>query len=347
MWKSVRMSNMTPNDALPVLDLIEAFRRSKTMFAAVELGLFDQLAGSARTASDLAASAGADVGAITRLLDGCVGLGLLERRGELYANTATSERYLTLSSPDTLAGYVLYSNEALYPMWGRLEDAIREGTNRWQATFGGKGALFDHFFRTPEARRTFLSGMHGFGRLSSPQVVRVFNLGGFRHLVDLGGGTGHLAIAACERYGAMRATVFDLPGATDMAREQIASSPAAARLEVAEGDFFTDPLPEGDLYALGRILHDWGEDRIGLLLARIHRALPAGGGVLIVEALLDEDRAGPVHAQMQSLNMLVCTEGRERAEGEYRALLEAAGFGQVEARRTGTPLDAVLARKTE
>jgi O-methyltransferase. len=29
--------------------------------------------------------------------------------------------------------------------------------------------------------------------------------------VDLGGATGHLAIAACERYLELEATVFDLP----------------------------------------------------------------------------------------------------------------------------------------
>jgi len=43
--------------------------------------------------------------------------------------------------------------------------------------------------------------------------------------------------------------------------------------------------------------------------------------------------------------MLVCTEGRERTLPEYRALLEAAGFRAVEGRRTGTPLDAILALK--
>ena len=30
-------------------------------------------------------------------------------------------------------------------------------------------------------------------------------------MADLGGGTGHLAIAACERYPELRAVVFDLP----------------------------------------------------------------------------------------------------------------------------------------
>jgi acetylserotonin N-methyltransferase len=48
---------------------------------------------------------------------------------------------------------------------------------------------------------------------------------------------------------------------------------------------------------------------------------------------------------MQSLNMLICTEGKERSLAEYRELLTRAGFQTVEGKRTGTPIDAVLARK--
>jgi acetylserotonin N-methyltransferase len=48
---------------------------------------------------------------------------------------------------------------------------------------------------------------------------------------------------------------------------------------------------------------------------------------------------------MQSLNMLVCTEGRERTLSEYSILLRAAGFREIEGRITGAPLDAVLALK--
>jgi acetylserotonin N-methyltransferase len=333
---------MLKADPSTVLDLIEAFRRSKAMFTAVSLGLFDRLEAGG-TALELAAALQLNESALSRLLDGCVGLGLLSKQGAWYSNTKSASAYLRRDSPDTLAGYILYSDQALFPLWNQLGEAIREGTNRWQPVFGGQGALFDHFFRTPEARATFLSGMHGLGRLSSPEIARVFNLNHFRHLVDLGGGTGHLAIAACERYGNLRATVFDLPAVVEHARPHLAASPAAGRLSVQAGDFFQDALPAADLYAVGRILHDWPEARIATLLAKIHAALPPGGALLVVESLLDEDASGPVSTQMQSLNMLVCTEGRERTEPEYRELLEAAGFAAIECRRTGAPLDAVLA----
>ena len=130
-----------------------------------------------------------------------------------------------------------------------------------------------------------------------------------------------------------------------LAREQVELSKARARIDIVAGDFFEDELPEADLYALGRILHDWREDKIDLLLRKILARLPAGGGLLVAEKLLNEDGVGPVKANMQSLNMLVVTEGRERTFGEYSRLLRAAGFAQVEGQQTGTALDAILAVK--
>ncbi len=41
-------------DPAPVLDLLEAFRRSKTMFAAVSLGVFDALSGQPKNLTLLA-----------------------------------------------------------------------------------------------------------------------------------------------------------------------------------------------------------------------------------------------------------------------------------------------------
>jgi acetylserotonin N-methyltransferase len=335
----------TKPDPAPVLDLLEAFRRSKTMFAAVSLGVFDALSAGPRTLESLAGELKAHPEALGRLLDACVGLALLRRDGDRYENTPAASAYLTRTSPDRLTGYINYSNAVMWKMWAHLEDAVREGGHRWKQTFGWEQPIFASFFHDDEARREFLMGMHGYGLISSPQVVAAFDLSPFRRLVDLGGATGHLAVAACRRYPAMRAVVFDLPDAVPLAREIVGASPAADRIEVVAGDFFTDPLPPGDLYALGRILHDWTEEKILRLLARIHEHLPSGGALLIAEKLLEEDRAGPRWALMQHLNMLVCTEGRERTLSQYEELLRRAGFADVRGRRTDAPLDAVLALK--
>jgi len=332
-------------DPSRVTDLVEGFRRSKIMFTALAMGVFDRLHETTETAGSLAAALGANADAMERLLDACAALELLHKREDAYSNTPVAETYLFSGSPVSLCGYIGFSNMAMYAMWGHLEDAVREGTNRWKETFGLDGPLFSHFFRTEESMRTFLRGMHGQGMVTSPKVVTAFDLSRFHTIADLGGGTGHLAIAACERYPEMRGVVFDLAGPAAIAREHIALSPARARLQALEGDFFEDQLPAADLYGLGRILHDWTEAKIDRLLRRIFDCLPSGGAVLIAEKLLHEDGVGPMWANLQSLNMLVMTEGKERSVSGYRRLLEPVGFVQVEGRRTEAYLDAVLARK--
>ena len=332
-------------DPGPILDYIEAFRRSKAMFTAVRLGIFDHLEAQPLSAEQLAARLNANAAALDRLLSACVALGLLVRDGESYRNTPSASRYLVTSSPHTFAGYIVYSDESLFHLWSHLDDAVREGTNRWAQTFGSRDALFDYYYRDPQATANFVRAMNGFGVLASERTVRAFDLSRFRHLVDLGGATGHLAIAACQAYPNLQASVVDLPRVEPFAQEQIAQSQVSDRVRFITADFFTDALPSGDLYALGRILHDWDDTKIHALLAKIAAALPAGGGLLVAEALVNDDRSGPVYALMQDLNMLVCTDGRERTLAEYRRLLEAAGFSDVDGRRTGSLVDAIFGVK--
>ncbi|MFL6352746.1 MAG: class I SAM-dependent methyltransferase [Bryobacteraceae bacterium] len=332
-------------DPSVVLELIGAFRRSKAMFTAVRLGVFDELENEPQTAKALAAKLDLNASALSRLLNGCVALRLLHGNGKTYHNTTTASRYLVASSPDTLAGYIIYSDQSLYRLWSHLDDAVREGTNRWTQAFGSRDALFAHYFRDEASTAAFLGGMHGFGQITSPLVVGAFDLRRFTHLVDLGGATGHFAIAACEAYRDLTATVLDLPRVEPFARVHISRSQTAGRISFVAADFFKDALPAGDLYGLGRIVHDWGESQILALLRKIYDALPAGGGLLIAETLMEEDRSGPVYALMQDLNMLACTDGKERTFSEYRDLLGAVGFANIDCRRTGSALDAVLATK--
>jgi acetylserotonin O-methyltransferase len=337
--------DITIPDPTPVIDLLVAFRRSKTMFCAVSLGVFDALAAGPKRLAELASDLQASSDGLERLLDACVGLQLLEKHEGQYSNTPQARVYLTSSSLQRLTGYINYSNDVLWKLWTHLDDAVREGTHRWHQTFGWDGPIFSHFFHTEELRREFLMGMHGYGLISSPHIVAAFDLGRFQRLIDLGGATGHLALAACQRYPNLKATVFDLPGAASLAHEIIGQSPVADRVKFESGDFFIDPLPEGDIHALGRILHDWTEEKILTLLGRTHAALPSRGAVLISEKLLLKDKSGPGWAQMQNLNMLACTEGKERTLAEYESLLTRAGFVDVQGCRTPSPLDAILALK--
>ncbi|EMB17928.1 class I SAM-dependent methyltransferase [Rhodopirellula europaea] len=334
-----------PVDPTPVLQYINGFRFSKVMFAAVELGVFDRLDEQPRSAEELAADLKCEPTAMNRLLDGLVGMQLLARESQTYRNTELASELLTTTSPNRMTGYIKFSNDVSWKLWSHFENAIREGSHRWKDAYGWDQPIFSSFFADEAAMREFLMGMHGYGVISSPKVVRAVDLSPFKHLVDLGGATGHLPIAACEAYESLTATVFDLPDVIPLTKEIVAQSSVSDRIDVTAGDFFADELPEADLMSLGRILHDWSDEKIDRLLAKIFDRLPEGGGLLLAEILIQDDRGGPDWGQMQDLNMLVCTEGRERTLAEYEAILRRAGFSSVTGQVTGAPVDAVLAIK--
>lgn len=66
--------------------------------------------------------------------------------------------------------------------------------------------------------------------------------------------------------------------------------------------------------------------------------------MLIVEMVLNEDRKGPVRCHLYSVIMLLLTEGQERTASEYNALLSAAGFKEIQQKKTSF-FDTILARK--
>ena len=60
--------DLTPADPMPVLDLLNAFRKSKILFAASSLGVFESLVNQWKTGDELAKELNADADALDRLL---------------------------------------------------------------------------------------------------------------------------------------------------------------------------------------------------------------------------------------------------------------------------------------
>ncbi|XP_006192920.1 LOW QUALITY PROTEIN: acetylserotonin O-methyltransferase [Camelus ferus] len=327
------------------------FMVSQVLFSACELGVFDLLAeapgplASAEVAARLASSPRGT----EQLLDACVSLKLLQvdvRRGKaVYGNTELASTYLARTGPRSQQNMLLYMARTTYACWGHLAEAVREGRNQYLKAFGAPAEqLFTAIYRSEAEQLLFMRGLQEVWSVCGGSVLAAFDLSPFPLICDLGGCSGALAKECVALYPACRVTVFDIPEVVQMAEKHF-SFAGEERISFREGDFFTDPLPHADLYILARVLHDWSDEKCSQLLARIHHACKAGGGVLVIESLLDADGRGPLTTQLYSLNMLVQTEGRERTAAQYRALLAPAGFPRVHCRRTGGTYDAVLARK--
>ena len=96
------------------------------------------------------------------------------------------------------------------------------------------------------------------------------------------------------------------------------------------GDFFQSPLPRADVVLYGHILHDWDVDQKRLLLRRAYDALPAGGAVIVYDAVIDDAREKNALGMLMSLNMLIETRGGFDYTGaDCQGWMREAGFRET------------------
>ncbi|XP_012731333.2 acetylserotonin O-methyltransferase 2 isoform X1 [Fundulus heteroclitus] len=331
-----------------LLEYFNGFRVSKVIFSACELGVFDLLLKSqeAMSAQRVAQELGTSVDGMERLLDALVGLEILEvERAEgtaFYSSTDVANLYLAKGSAKSLHDMIVYRSQTIYPLWNNMVDAIREGKNQYEKTFGLPSEdVFQAIYRSEEEMLKFMGLMNSSWVLDGHDVVTAFDLSRFQRIVDLGGCTGALANELARAYPASSITVFDLPEVVEAAQKHY--SQEDNRVAFQSGDFFRGEIPSADLYVLARIVHDWSEEKCLALLKKIYETCQPGGGVLLVEALLFENKRGPLMVQIFSLNMLVQAEGKERSPSEYTNMLNKSGFRDVQVCRTGKSYDAILA----
>ncbi|HET7854318.1 MAG TPA: methyltransferase [Candidatus Methylomirabilis sp.] len=320
--------------AIPLMQIISGFWASKTLAAAVELDLFTQLSGRGVDIRELGQLLQIHPRPAEMLLSGCASLGLLEKRGERYHNSPLSEEFLVRGKPYYFGGVVSLLDRRLYLPWNRLPEAIK--TNCAQ-TWKDQPGIFEAMSASPEEQRIFTEGMHSFSVQSGEAVAAAFDFMPYAYLLDVGGGSGAYCIEAARRYPHLRATVFDLPAALEIAREKIAEAGFADRIKTHPGDFFNEELPKGaDVVLLSMILHDWTPEKNRAILKRCFDALPSGGAVIVSELMMNDEKTGPISAALMSLNMLIETEGRNYTWAEYTAWLKEVGFREIQ----GLPVES-------
>jgi hypothetical protein len=293
-----------------ILDLATGFWRAKALLTAVELGLFTVLAEGPLDAEALRGRLGLQARGARDLFDALVALGMLERREGRYANTPETDCFLDRAKPTYVGGLLEMLNARLYGFWGSLTEGLRTGKpqNELKAESGG-GGLFDVLYADPEALRGFLQAMTGVSLASARAIARRFPWARYRTFADVGTAQGGLPVQVALAHPHLTGEGFDLPAVRPIFEAYVASFGLADRLRFRAGSFFADPLPAADVLVMGHILHDWDLEEKKALLAKAHAALPAGGALVVYEALIDDERRRNVFGLLMSLNMLIETPG--------------------------------------
>jgi hypothetical protein len=118
------------------------------------------------------------------------------------------------------------------------------------------------------------------------------------------------------------------------------------RIQTACGDFFNDPLPKADVITMGMILHDWNLEKKMHLIRSAYDALPEGGALVAIEALIDDSRRENVQGLMMSLNMLIeFGDAFDYTGADFRKWCSEVGFKRFEVIHLAGPSSAAVAYK--
>jgi SAM-dependent methyltransferase len=327
-----------------ILRLGTSFWASRTLLAAVELGLFTELAQGPLDELRLRTRLGLHERGARDFFDALVALGLLRRRDGLYRNTTASDAYLDKKKPRYIGGLLEMLSVREFAHWAHLTQALRSGRPQSEARNGGEP--FERLYEDPHTLETFLSAMTGASMAASRALAGKFPWRRYGSFADIGCAQGGTAVCLAQSHPHLAGVGFDLPVVQGAFEEYVERFALSARVRFAGGDFFAVPLPSADVLLMVQILHDWNLERKQLLLAKAYAALEPGGVLIVVDAMIDAGRSRNAFALLMSLNMLIETSGGfDYTATDCAGWLKQAGFARVRARGLGGPYSMVIGTK--
>lgn len=300
-----------------IIELTSAYRKSRVLFTAYELDIFNQLDTSSKTSSDIAIAINADKRATDRLMNALVVMGFLVKSDNLFSNADIASQYLVKGKPDYLAGLAHSAN--LWITWGSLTTVIKKG----RAVLG---ARMDE--RGEDKLRTFIGAMHWRASKNAGKVEEHLDLKGVKRVLDIGGGSGAYSFAFVNAVPNITATVFDVPDVITLTKEYVAQAGLIDKFDYQSGDYNVDNFGNGfDLVFMSAIIHINSPEQNISLFQRAADALNPSGQIVILDFILDDSRTIPGDAAFFALNMLVNTEcGDAYTEKEIKAWFEKVGL---------------------
>ncbi len=309
-------------------DLATASWLGETLFAALELGVFESLGEDALPLGELARRCGVDEAALLRLTQALSALGLLSLHEGSAACTTLARRHLLPGSPGYLGNSLVYRRR-LARSWTSLADAVRAGGS----ALSPPELESDDEYRVRV--RAYLLAMDDVARIKAGLIAERLDLTNVhpKCVLDLGGGAGGLTAGVLLRNPGWRGLAVDMPEVVAEARrvwaERLVAGDGAARsllvppggrarLEFAECDLLKQDLPAAPvedggwgLIIASNIVHAFAAPESAAILDRAVAALAPGGLLLLHDFWTDGPGRGPAKAALFDLHMLIHTyQGR-------------------------------------
>ncbi|MCU1354088.1 MAG: hypothetical protein JWM05_3297 [Acidimicrobiales bacterium] len=267
--------------------------------------------------SALAATVGADPARLERLLryGATRGWVRVDRRGRVRPTRIT--RFLRTDHPGGWRAWVEFAGGAEVTAAVANLSADPAVADSFAAANGAP--FFGWMAAHPERWAVFDEAMAAGARMHALTLEAALSWPPASSVCDVGGGTGALLAGLLSLHPTLTGTVLDLP-------DVIARAVHHERLAAVAGDAFA-AVPAGfDTYLLVNVLHDWGDDDAGQILATVAAAAGRGARVVVVDGDRRTVPRDELAAATDVLMAALTSGGRERDASAFAALGAARGL---------------------
>ena len=302
--------------------IANAYQITCAVQAGAALGLGVHLVDAPRPVAEIAERLGAKTDPLRRLLRFLGVLGVVE-----FDEARDAARRVELTDLMTAGDNIAEGPEAVRA-WLRLPDAVLNDDDAFAAANGA--AFYDYAAAHPLKAARLAARNRQTARAWAPRIAEALDLSDAETIADLGGGAGDLAIALLEANPGLRATVVELPHARAEIEENIQARGVGDGLRFVAGDLRRAPPPPADVYILCRVLLNAPDEDARQVLDNCRNAMTAGSRLFVIEALTpDEPGAARNAGFAHDLHLFALWRGKQRACGDYDALLRGAGLARA------------------
>jgi hypothetical protein len=341
-------SNVAPdnhglrNDPDALLRYRDSIYASDLLLCAVAyLDFFTHLKESALTFDEICSTLNTAARPADVMLSLFMAMGLVEHEDTgHYRLTGISREYLVSDSPFSLVPY--YASLQNRPQCREFLGVLRTGQ---PAGWSSDGANWLAAMRDKEFAGTFTAAMDSRGMFLAQKLAETIDLGDYRSLLDVAGGSGTYACALARQFKNLDATVLEIPPVDAAARSSIESKGMTGRVNVMGGDMFSN-IPSGfDIHLFANTFHDWNLEAVYRLAKNSFAALPANGAICVFDAHLNDSKNGPLSIAEYSCLLMHSTEGRCYSTTEIGDVLQQAGFVRIQLSDVAADRTVIIAAK--
>jgi len=328
------------NEENPIEKIAKSVYQPFAMLAGMKLDLFSALKDGPMNVEQIAETIGVGPAKLKALLYALVVADFLNVKDEFFSNTDAANRFLVKGNPSS----VVDIHELLSTMWNaalNTAESIRTGLPQ---------AKLDYSEMTQDELRQFFYGEHPYAVEYGRDLVERYDFSSYSTLLDVGGGSGGLAIAVTENCPHIQATVVDLPKITPVTQYYIDEVGAGNRVKVVTADAIRGSIPGSyDVAVMSAFIQLLSPEEARCAIKNVSKVMNPGGEIFIRGyGIIDNSRISP--KKLVGFNLVyinVYDEGQAYTEQEHKEWLEEAGFGNFKRDILADGSSIITARKID